>query len=156
MGTDLSGLGDYEGNDYLILKERKAGTIITKGDVCDLDSAGNWRECPTTGFSAPYGVAPKSRTASELDFPVFLKGMIIVRADGAIKAGKYVMPSGTTAGEVVEYVAATIGTTPGQSDVQAARDDWKRVVGRYVGKPGENGVGELPTDAVDGDLIRID
>ena len=155
MGSDSTGLGDFEGNEYLIMKENKNNAAVAKGDVLDLDSNGDWRECPTSGYSAPYSVATKDRLAADTYALVFTKGIICVKADGAIKSGKYVMPSGSTAGEVVEYVAATIGATPGQSDVQAARDDWKRVVGRYIGKPGENGIGELPTDAADGDLILI-
>src|SRR5574339_920154 len=152
MGSDSSGLGDYEGTNYIIFTENKDGAAIAKGDVCDLDSNGLWRECPTTGFSGPYGVAIKSRLAADVEVPILTEGLIVVRADGAIKPGKYVQPSGSTAGEVVTYTAATIGSTPGQSDVQAARDDWKKVIGRYVGKPGQVGPGELATDAADGDL----
>lgn len=155
VDSDSTGLGDYEGLDYLIQKENKDNAAIAKGDVVDLDSSGKWRKCPTTGFSAPYGVAPIARLTTDTDLPVFTKGIICVTADGDIVKGKFVQPSGTTAGQVIEYAAATIGTTPGKTDVEAARDDWKRVVGRYIGKPGQNNVGSLPTDAVDGDLILI-
>jgi hypothetical protein len=155
MGTDLTGLGGYEPTDYLMLRENKNNAIVTIGQVCDTDSNGLWRVCPTTGFSGPYGVATKSKLAADADLSILTEGTIVVRADGAIKPGKYVSPSGTTTGEVIAYVPATIGGTPGQSDVQAARDDWKSVIGRYVGKPGEVGPGELATDAADGDLIII-
>ena len=155
MGTDKSGLGDYEGNDYIVYTEPKAAAIITKGDVCHRNASGDWIECPTTGFSAPYGVAVKSKTASEPDLPILTEGTVIVRADGAIKRGAYVQPSGTTAGEVVEYAASSAGGTPSQSDVNTAGGNWRNVVGRYIGKPGQVGPGELATDAADGDLILI-
>lgn len=157
MGSDSSGLGDYEGTNYIIYAERKNNAAIAKGDVLDLDSTGKWREAPTSGTSAPFGVAIKSRLAADGEVPVLTDGIVIVRADGAIKTGKYVMPSATTAGEVIEYVATTIAGTPGQSDVQGARDDWKKVVGRYIGHPGEVGPGtdDRVTDAADGDLIII-
>lgn len=155
VGSDSSGLGDFEGTNYIIYHENKTAAAIAKGDVCDLDANGAWRTCPTTNFSGPFGVATKARLLADADAVILTEGLVIVRADGAIKPGKYVSPSGTTAGEVIAYVPATIGATPGQSDVQAARDDWKKVIGRYVGKPGEVGPGELSTDAADGDLIII-
>src|SRR5215218_5347936 len=105
MGSDSSGLGDYEGTNYIIYAERKAASIISKGDVLDTDSTGAWRETPTSGGSAPYGVAIKSRLAGDTDVPVLTEGIIIVRADGPIKKSKFVMPSAATAGEVIEYVA---------------------------------------------------
>ena len=155
MGTDKSGLGDYEGLDYIVYTEPKAASIITKGDVCDRNSSGDWRECPTTGFSAPFGVAVKSKTASEPDLPILTEGTVIVRADGTIKRGAYVMPSATTAGEVIEFTASSAGGTPSQSDVNTAGANWRTVIGRYIGKPGQVGPGELATDAADGDLILI-
>ena len=157
MGSDSSGLGDFEGTNYIVYSERKANGVITKGDVLTLDSAGKWIEAPTSGALGPYGVATKSKLAGDLDVPVCTDGIIIVRSDGAIKTGKYVMVSASTAGEVIEYTAATIATTPGNSDVVAARDDWKKVVGRYIGHPGEVGPGtdDRSTDAADGDLIIV-
>jgi len=157
MGIDKSGLGDYDAapGQYIVYTEPKANSIISKGDVCDRDSSGDWRECPTTGFSAPYGVAVKSKIASEPDLPILTEGTVIVRADGAIKRGAYVQPSGSTAGEVVEYSASASGTTPGASDVNTAGGNWRNVVGRYIGHPGEIGPNELATDAADGQLIYI-
>lgn len=155
MGTDKSGLGDYEGNDYIVYTETKGATIIAKGAVCDRAAGGEWRTCPTSGGTAPFGVAVKSKTAAELDLPILTEGTVIVRADGAIKKGAYVIPSATTAGEVIEYAASSAGGTPSQSDVNNAGANWRSVVGRYIGKPGQIGPGELPTDAVDGDLITI-
>src|SRR5688500_8930339 len=125
MGIDKSGLGDYEPLDYIVYTEPKGATIITKGQVCDRNSSGDWRTCPTTGFSAPNGVAVKSKTAADPDLPILTEGTVIVRADGAIKRGAYVQPSGTTAGEVVEYAASVAGGTPSQADVNAAGANWR-------------------------------
>lgn len=156
MGSDSSGLGDYQGTNYIIFAERKSNAAIAKGDVCDTNSSGDWREAPTSGAVAPFGVAIKSRLAADTDVPILTEGIVIVRADGAIKRQKYVMPSATTAGEVIEYVASAAGATPSQSDVNTAGAAWSKVVGRYIGHPGEVGPGaDLATDAVDGDLIII-
>jgi len=155
MGIDKSGLGDYEGLDYIVYTEPKAASIITKGAVCDRNASGDWRVCPITGFSAPYGVAVKNKTAGDPDLPILTEGTVIVRADGPIKRGAYVQPSAATAGEVVEYAASASGGTPAAADVNTAGANWRNVVGRYIGHPGEVGPKELATDATDGQLIII-
>lgn len=156
MGTDKSGLGDYESapGQYIVYTEPKAAAIITKGDVCSRDGSGDWIEA-SSGDVGPFGVAVKSKAAADPDLPILTEGTVIVRADGAIKRGAYVIPSTSTDGEVVEYAASSAGGTPSQSDVNAAGSNWNTVVGRYIGKPGEVGPGELATDAADGDLILI-
>lgn len=117
-----------------------AGTDFTVGLVVAHDPADDKFKGAIAAHFMPFGVVVNRRpttTATKMD--VALSGHVIVRADGAIAPGNFVMVAPTT-GEVVE----------------AAGTDVRKFVGRYIGKAnGNERDGVTIASAADGDLIWI-
>lgn len=140
-----------------------ASTTITKGNVCELNASGFLITSPTTQTSevlhyvAVETVDNSAGSAGDLHAPVAVAGhFVTVIADGAINAGSKVVVSGSTAGQVIAYAAA--------SHTQ------DQVVGIYWGKEGgtvaksgsspylesfTDAADFSPADAADGDVIEI-
>lgn len=140
-----------------------ASTTITKGNVCEPYAGGDLIVSPTSQTAeVPHFVALETVDNSagadgDLFVPVAVAGhFVTVIADGTITPGSKVVVSGSTAGQVIAYVAA--------SHTQ------DQVVGIYWGKEGgtvskssstpylesfSDSADYSPADAVDGNVIEI-
>lgn len=141
-------------------KATGGGSAVLPGKVIKLtQSTGVWA-IAGTGAAGQLSVVPSLSplNTDSGDDILFLRAgaEVYVTADGAIKPNAAVMVSGSTAGEVVTYATTAIATTPAQADVEAARDEYTKIVGIYLGHEGEGGSeGKPVTDAADGDVICI-
>ncbi len=161
MTVALGDAGNPESLKFVIVgtKATGGGSAVAAGKVALLtQSTGVWAVAGTS-TKGLFGVIPNiypANTDSGATINVAVGGgEWYVKADGAIKPYAQVQMSGSTAGEVVTYASTTIDTTPAQADVVAARDEFKKIVGIYVGHEGEGLGGTVPTDAADGETIRI-
>ncbi len=140
-----------------------ATTTITKGEVTELNVAGELITSPTgqtvevSHYVALETVDNSTGGAGDLSCPVAVAGhFVTVVADGVIEPGKQVVVSGATAGQVIEYVTATHAKN--------------QTVGIYWGKEGgtiakatvtpfdESFTDDAdfdPSTAVDGDVIEV-
>lgn len=126
---------------------------LTRGQVITIDKTGATRgqiRVATYPDFGPFGMVYKDKALNEtrVEF-ISQRGVIVyLKSDGAIKPGMPVKPSPTTPGEVVEAVLS--GTAP---------DDVDEIVGIYISKGIEvaksNSGTEVPSDAADGDIIRV-
>lgn len=88
----------------------------------------------------------------------YKKGAIVIaKCDGAIVVNQRVKASTTTAGRVIALVDPT---NPGAAYAEAEADSLYNYIihgiGTYLGHKGEaEGSGNDPTDAADGDLVRL-
>lgn len=149
----LSSAADYPGNYHLSQAEpeflpKTTGAAIARGDVLEYVPASDaYRTAATSSQAGIYAVAVKDAASADTSVEAVVSGIVTVTADGAIGYGGMVKVSGATAGQVVE--ATVSGATP---------DAYTFVVGRYMGKVGDNvrnGKGGFP-DAADNDVIIID
>jgi hypothetical protein len=147
--------------DYLpgvIIRQLKKGTsdaTIVKGAVL-YESSNLWTICPATANQkGPFGVCARTPATTDSTVDVIRDGIVYVTAGGTIQPGQYVQNDPNTAGQVVAFVSSAISTTPTQADVQAARDDYLRVIGVYEGHENENSLNNPPTAAASTDVIRI-
>lgn len=147
--------GNYEPHAVNI-EVKKGAAAIAMGDVLQEDTTTNtFRTAPATaGIAGPFAVAIKSALAADTIVAAGIRGIFYLTADGTINPGRYVTPSATTAGRVVQYVPAT-GTTPTGAEVTAAAIDTQRIVGLYLGKVDENDGKTAPSAATAGDIIRV-
>ena|SRR5687768_7044216 len=164
MTTALAGdLGNVETMKYRAIwkKATSGGSAILPGKVVKLtESTGVGALAPTTaGLTGPFGVVPRLAPVnvdSDDTFQVITGGEIYVTADGAIKPNQRVMPSTSTAGEVVAYVAPAASASPTQAEVNTAAEAQQKIVGIYLGHVDEgSGLTNEATDAADGQVIRI-
>lgn len=163
-GTTSAGTITKETNISIRRIPVAASTTITKGNVCNSDTAGNLVVSTTSivgevnHFVALETVDNSSGSAADLYCPVAVTGhYVTVVAGDAIVAGERVVASAGTAGEVRAYVAAT--------------HDINQVVGIYWGK--ESGTIATssstpyaetftdtadfsPADAADNDVIEVE
>jgi len=162
MTVAVGDLGNTE-SLRLIGNGKKAtggGSAVAAGKVIKLtQSTGVWAVAGTSAagiLSVVPNVYPANTDSG--DDILFLKAgaEVYVTADGAIKPHANVMVSASTAGEVITYAVTAIDATPAQADVEAARDEFTKIVGVYLGHEGEGeSEGKPVTDAADGDKIRI-
>ena len=140
-----------------------AATSITKGNVLEQDAGGDLivspvgRTAEVNHYVALEAVDNSGGADGALHVPVAVAGhFVTVVADGAIRPGTAVVISGSTAGQVIAYVAAT-----------HARN---HVVAIYWGKEGgtvskdsstpylesfTDAADFSPADAADGDVIEV-
>jgi hypothetical protein len=119
-----------------------AATAITKGKLLVLDPTNDNYIVATAAATAAgrFVVAIKDAAAADTKILVAKKGPVSVTADGAIGPHNPVIKSATTAGEVIEGTAASVG-----------------IVGNYMGHTnGTEHDGEVVTAAADGEVIWID
>jgi len=157
-------VGDYLQGANLATEIKSASDSTTKiGDVCTVQS-NVWKTAgTTTNNKGPFRVAvggsggdpSKGIATTDTSFSALVAGFVYVIGDGTIQPGALVMCSASNAGHVQSYTSSVIATTPLQADVQAARDEFKLVVGVYEGHANEGSVAAVPTAASDGDVIRI-
>jgi len=153
--------GNTESLKYIVTGTKATGgsSAIAVGKVVKLTEATGVWSAAATSSKGPFGVCanvyPVNGDSDAIINVAVGGGEWYVTADGAIKPYARVMISGSTAGEVVTWASATIDTTPAQADVVAARDEFSKVVGIYLGHEGEGKGGTVPTDAADGEIIRI-
>lgn len=155
--ADFTKAGDYEPGALNVHQKKKSATAIARGDVCKLDEGDN-TFAPTAAAAdqyGPFGVAIKAALAADARVIIGISGTFALTADGAIQPGRYVMASGTTVGQVVQYVPSTISATPTQAEVQRAVAQFRMIVGRYLGKLDEGDGATTPTAAADNDVIRV-
>lgn len=120
-----------------------------RGDVLALTVAGTWKKC-TSGDVGPFAVCIKAKaeTDTRVEYFDMAGGEISVVSDGVIRPERYVKPSTSTDGQVMEHNPST-GTS---SDTQDER------VGRYIKRAQYVGEGDGQTataNAADGDIIII-
>lgn len=144
--------GDIAKTSGVVVISRKTdATGVTVGDIVSFDTNGLVQVNPTTLTDAPFGIALETIGASKV-CRVLVEGYGYCTADGAIKPSKYVIGSGSTAGQVVVATKQSISATPTQAEVQAVQNElWQRI-GVYVSKENEE---EDATDAADGNVIMI-
>ena len=140
-----------------------ASTNIAKGNVLEQDAGGDLvvspvgRTAEVNHYVALEAVDNSGGADGALHVPVAVAGhFVTVVADGAIRPGTAVVISGSTAGQVIAYVAASHAKN--------------QVVGIYWGKEGgivAKGSGSpyvesftdaadfSPADAADGDVIEV-
>jgi hypothetical protein len=153
--ADATSAGDYEPGTQFVYVDKKDGSSIVKGDVCDRNGNSGFRTAPTTGAIGPFVLCVKSAGASLGLVSVCDKGIVYLTSGGTINPGSLVVPDSGTAGRVKAYVATTVNATPAQSDVTNARDEHRLIVGRYMGKLGENDGKTAPSAATTADVIRV-
>lgn len=153
--ADSTAAGDYEPVNSFVYPDKKDGSAITKGNVCDRNGSSGFRTAPTSGAVGPFVVAVKSAVAGDAILSVLDNGIVYLVAEGTINPGSLVMCGSSTAGRVKAYSATSIGATPSQTDVQNARDEHLLVVGRYLGKVNENDGKTAPSAATTADIIRV-
>jgi len=131
MAFGTTGAGTITKEQTLLSIRRisiKESTTITKGEVCEINSAGDLitglqartREVPH--YVALETVDNSSGAAGDLFCPVAIPGhYVTVIADGVIEPGERVIASGSTDGQVVAYTAG---------------DEYDEVIGTYYGKEG--------------------
>jgi len=164
FGTTAAGTITKEQTLLSIRRLPVAATInITKGNVLEQDAGGDLIVSPTSRtaevnhYVALEAVDNSAGVDGALHVPVAVAGhFVTVVADGAIRPGAAVVISGTTAGQVIAYVAAS-----------HARN---HVVGIYWGKEGgivakaagspylesfTDAADFSPADAADGDVIEV-
>lgn len=145
-------IGEIAKSGYFVAVGRKTdATGVTKGDVCSFDTNGLVQVNPTTLTDGPYGMAMETKGASVV-VRLIVEGYVYVTADGAIKPLKYVIGSGSTAGQVVVATKGAVSTTPTQAEIQAIQNELWRRIGVYVGHANEE---EDMTNAADADVIII-
>jgi hypothetical protein len=156
MPTAGNYAGDYEPQGAIVINSSQTAAIQTKGNVCVL-SSGDWvKATAAAGHTGPFAVATKTSTAADTTNQYIVRGIVYVLAEGAITVNNLVQCSATTAGSVMAYAASTIAsTTPTGTQVIAGAADFSRVVGIYLGHENEGDGFTVPTDAADGDTIRI-
>lgn len=87
--------------------------------------------------------------------------IVVTTMDGACTVGSYVRNSTATAGHVMALAtpASPSGATPTSQNLDDVTSWMKLRLGLYLGHPGEtsdvSSGGNPPTDAVDGDLVRV-
>lgn len=160
--------GDYlQGAELISEPKATSGGIATIaiGDVLSVDVTHVYRTAPTSAALGPFRVCVgktgpiPAPVVSDTTVSAVKKGVVYVTADGTINPGDLVTPNGvTTAGRVITYVATSVatGTTPNAGDVVAARDEFRRVCGTYLGHENEGGFSAPATAAAQGDIIRIE
>lgn len=155
--VDNTSAGNYEPGSLILMEKKHTGAAITKGDVLSIDATSHgWKTCPVTANTfGPYAIATKSYSSAVTISEVLTDGIAYVVADGSIQVGDFVMPSGTTAGQVIAYVPANIGAAYAEATAEAATQDFNHIVGRYIGEPDANDGKTVAVPADDGDLIRI-
>lgn len=136
---------------FVAISRLTDATGVTKGDVCSFQATGLVQKNPTALADGPFGVAKDTKGASVV-VTVFVEGYVYVTADGTINPNKYVIGSGTTAGQVVVATKQAISATYVQAEIQAVQNELWRRVGIYIGHVAEE---EDPTNAADGDVIVI-
>lgn len=137
LGSRIGGAG-HPGS-----RSVKATTaLITKGDVCAYGTAGDAGKVLTasTSATAPFVACAETKplNASPSNASIYENGLILLKAQGAIEVGKYVMRSASVAGRVSQY--------DGSGE--------EKVVGRYLRHEGEDSGDQ--TNAADGDIIVVD
>src|SRR5215217_5058164 len=144
--------GNYEPG-ALVYELKKGAAAIAMGDVLQEDTSTNtYRTAPAAaGVVGPFGVATKPALAADTITAIGLRGVYYLTADGTIQPGRYVQPSATTAGRVIQY-APTTGTTPTAAEVTAAATDTQRIVGVYLGHVDENDGKTVVTAAAAGEI----
>src|SRR5215212_4247196 len=132
IATAVATVGSYHTDAKINQVNKVAATAVAMGVVTYHDPADDtFKISPTSQAGlAPFGVTTKAAAAADAKMEVALGGHVIVRADGAIAPGNYVMASAATAGEVIEYTRTGAGAP---TALQAA-DEFRRIIGRYVGK----------------------
>jgi len=136
----------------------KGSGVITRGDllVPDTGTAPDGVKLSPTGRNAgPFFVAMETVVTGATQISVSIGGVQTLTADGTIEVGKPVMSATSTAGQVIQYVAATVTvTTPTGAEIVAAAAEFADVVGvceGFVDNWGTPGA----TAPVDGDLCAI-
>lgn len=130
--------GQYEPQGNIVIQAAKTGAAIAKGDVCD-QTGGQWRTAPAGTGAGPYAICTKAAAAADTTVQLLLYGIVYVTADSAITPNGMLLISPSTAGQVVATATAVITT----------------LVGIYLGHENEGDGATVPTDAADGDVIRI-
>src|SRR5688572_16690195 len=120
-----------------ITAEKGTSAGITKGDVCSL-SSNKWITASTSA-SGPFAVAIETTATATTTQDLITGGIVYVTADGTINPNASVVVSASTAGHV------QASATPFAAGV----------IGRYLGHENEPSGTTVPTQAVDGDIIRI-
>ena len=159
--TAAATAGAYHTNAK-ITQENKltgAGTDYAVGTLVFLDVADDmWKPTPAAAATrGPFGiVVNKKPLTTDTKMEIAQGGEVIMIADGAIAPGNFVMPSAATIGQVIEYAASAIGAAD-TANIGTARDEFRRIVGRYRGKAnGNSRDGILVTAAADNDLIWVE
>lgn len=140
-----------------------ASTTITKGEVCNVNTSGDL-VTSTTGqvaevahYVALETVDNSAGAAGALFAPVAVQGhYVTVIADDAIEPGERVVSSGSTAGQVIAYVAAShaadqiVGTYFGKEGGTIAKGSSTPYLESYT-----DGADFSPVVCADGDVIEI-
>jgi len=153
--TDATAAGDYEPVHSFVYPDLKDSSAITKGNLCDRNGSSGFRTAPVSGAIGPFVVCVKSALAADTIVSVLDDGIVYLVAEGTINPGSLLVPASSTAGRVKAYTATTVGATPGQTDVNNARDEHRLIVGRYMGKRDENDGATAPSAATTADIIRV-
>lgn len=136
---------------------KTASTAVTKGKILGLVAASpdTWQTA-VVSYKGPMMVCTQDAAAADSTvLGVMPPCYVWVTFDGAVDPGRPLTISGATAGEVIDYVASTIGATYAQAEAQAARDEFTRIVGRALNKEDEGDGFTLATAFADGDIGLI-
>ena len=132
-------VGNYEPQGAIVIQAAKTNAAIAKGDVCD-STGGQWRTAPAGTGAGPYAVCTKAATAADTTVQLLLRGLVYVTADSVIVPNAMLLISPSTAGQVVSTATAVITT----------------YVGKYLYHENEGDGSTVPTNAADGDVVKID
>jgi len=157
MVTSANYAGDYEPQGSIVIQASKGtSAAIVKGNVCTVTTGKFNKAAATANLVKPFLVATKAAATADTTVQGIMQGIVYVKGEGAITVNALVATSGTTAGAVAAYTASAQNTTTptGTQNITAAAD-FQRVIGIYLGHENEGDGYTIPTDAVDGDTIRI-
>jgi hypothetical protein len=144
--------GQYEPQGAIKIQASKTAAIITKGDVCNL-SSNKWVKCPTGGVG-PYAVALETAAAATPTISLLLEGIVYLTAQAAINPNARIMPSGTTAGQVIAYTATALSGSVTIADAVKARDEFLVPCGIYLAHENEGDGSTEATAAADTEVVR--
>jgi hypothetical protein len=129
--------GQYEPQGAILIQSKKTGSAIAKGDLCHL-SSGSWQTTANGSATGPFAVCTKAAAAADTTVQLLIKGIVYMTADGAITINNPVTPA-ATAGQIVQ-TATPVGTG---------------CCGFYLAHENEGDGATVPTDAADGDIVRV-
>lgn len=167
--------GDIENKhmltDVVVIKQA-ANTNLTKGTFVYQDAALGAKVVPTTDAVNARDMRFIENDSNNLTISGIQDGnlgdknvetyktgaIVIAKIDGPCTVGQYVRNSTVTAGRVMKLAepASPVGATPTSAELSNWESFGKLKLAIYLGHKGESaGINNDPTDAVDGDLVRL-
>jgi hypothetical protein len=118
---------------------KATGILITRGDVCMIDTAttpDSFKQTPASAsLSTLWMVALETVAVADAKDRISgcFAGPVVVNLTGNFELYEMAKNDTANAGKVMAYVTLTVGGAYAQAEVQAVRDDWKSRIGLFWG-----------------------